>query len=61
MYVLISKPSGNLLGEYPTLTQAEAVRNEYVALDERSAAAHAIVFDDGSHDAPRRAKLPRAS
>jgi hypothetical protein len=30
-YVLVSRPSGNLLGEYPTLGEAEAVRAEYVA------------------------------
>lgn len=61
MYVLISKPSGNLLGEYPTLVQAEAVRDACVALDARNAAALEIVFDDGSDDAPSEGTLSKAS
>jgi len=62
MYVLISKPSGNLLGEYPTRAEAEAVRLEYVAIDERNAEALEIVFDDGTDDAPEgESELPRAS
>lgn len=62
MYVLISKPSGNLLGEYATRAEAEAVRLEYVAVDERNAEALEIVFDDGTDDAPQReSELPRAS
>lgn len=62
MYVLVSRPSGNLLGEYLTRAEAEAVRREYVALDERNAEALEIVFDDGTDDAPAsESELPRAS
>ena len=62
MYVLISRPSGNLLGEFSTRAEAEAVRREYVALDKRNADALEIVFDDGTDDAPEgEAALPRAS
>jgi hypothetical protein len=60
-YVLVSRPSGNLLGEYPTLEEAEAVRAEYVALDPRNADAIAIVFDDGSDEPAGDALLPQAS
>lgn len=59
-YVLVSRPSGNLLGEYVTLAEAEAVRSKYVALDPRNAGAIAIVFDDGS-DEPTAEALPQAS
>lgn len=61
MYVLVSRPSGNLLGEYPTLAEAEAVRERYVALDPRNADALEIVFDDGLDDEPGDRELPRAS
>ncbi len=61
MYVLVSTPSGNLLGEYPTLAQAEAARDQYVALDPRNADALDIVFDDGRDDAPTDRELPQAS
>jgi hypothetical protein len=60
-YVLVSRPSGNLLGEYPTLAEAEAVRAEYVALDPRNADAIAVVFDDGSDEPVADALLPQAS
>ncbi len=61
MYVLVSTPSGNLLGEYRTLAEAEAARDQYVALDRRNADALEIVFDDGRDDAPTDRELPRAS
>ena len=57
----VSTPSGNLLGEYSTLAEAEAARREYVALDARNADALEIVFDDGRDDAPGDDRLPRAS
>jgi len=61
-YVLFSRPSGNLLGEYRTLAAAEAVRAECIALDPRNADALEIVFDDGTDDEPaRETALPRAS
>ena len=60
-YVLVSRPSGNLLGEYRTLAEAEAVRAEYVALDPRNADAISIVFDDGSDEPAGNAALPQAS
>jgi hypothetical protein len=60
-YVLVSRPFGNLLGEYPTLEEAEAVRQEYIALDPRNADAIAIVFDDGSDEPAHDAALPHAS
>ncbi len=60
-YVLVSRPSGNLLGEYRTLAEAEAVLAQYVALDPRNADAIAIVFDDGSDEPARSALLPQAS
>ena len=61
MYVLVSTPSGNLLGEYPTLEQAQAARDQYVAIDPRNADALEIVFDDGRGDEPGASQLPRAS
>jgi hypothetical protein len=62
MYVLVSTPSGNLLGEYATRAEAEAVRLEFIALDERNADALEIVFDDGTDNAPEgESELPRAS
>lgn len=60
-YVLVSRPSGNVLGEYPTLAEAQAVRAEYIALDQRNADAISIVFDDGSDEPAGNAALPQAS
>jgi hypothetical protein len=59
-YVLISRPSGNLLGEFRTLDEAKAVRAQYVALDARNAEAIEIVYDDGT-DEPASHTLSRAS
>lgn len=61
VYVLVSTPSGNLLGEYPTLADAEPARDQYVALDARNADALEIVFDDGRDDGPTDRELPKAS
>lgn len=61
MYVLLSTPTGNLLGEFPTRAEGEAARERYVALDARNAHALEIVFDDGRGGAPADDELPRAS
>jgi hypothetical protein len=60
-YVLLSRPTGNLLGEFPTRAEAEAAREQYVALDARNADVLEIVFDDGRGDEPVDDELPRAS
>ena len=60
-YVLLSRPSGNLLGEYLTLAEAEAVLAEYVALDPRNADALEIIFDDDTDDEPAAAQVSAAS